>query len=227
MKITVYTVIDCQFSKQEKEYLNSHKLQFEEKNLETNKEFLTEMLAVSDNFAGTPVTRLEKDDGQIQVLKGFTQSEFDEALGFAPSAPSKETGDAAQMEAVSPASTPVTNQLDVNTPSPAPTAPAPTPPPQTPEPQNPTVPEPPIVPVVEPPPQSTSPIPSTPQISQTQPVNQPDTPPTPIQPQDERLTSVLDNLQSMSSSPSSTPNEVTTASPASPNMPSVPDLKLG
>ncbi len=82
MKITVYTTTDCQFSKAEKEYLNSHTLQFEEKNLETNKEFLTEMLAVSNNFAGTPVTRVEKDDGTIAVLKGFTKEEFDTTFGF-------------------------------------------------------------------------------------------------------------------------------------------------
>src|SRR3989344_4475407 len=92
MKITVYSLSDCQFSKQEKEYFKSHKLQFEEKNLEKNKDFLTEMLAVGDNFAGTPVTKIEKDDGQVVVLKGFTQAEFDQTLGFAP-APSAPQSD--------------------------------------------------------------------------------------------------------------------------------------
>ncbi len=84
MKITVYTISDCKFSKEEKDFLNAHKLPFEEKNLEANKEFLTEMLSVSNNFAGTPVTKIEKDDGQIMVLKGFTQKDFEEALGLAP-----------------------------------------------------------------------------------------------------------------------------------------------
>jgi len=83
MKITIYTITDCQFSKQEKEYLTAHNLQYEEKSLETNKDFLTEMLAVSNNFAGTPVTRVEKDDGSIAVLKGFTKEEFDTTFGFA------------------------------------------------------------------------------------------------------------------------------------------------
>lgn len=82
MKITVYTIKDCAFSKQEKEYLNANKLAFEEKDLETNKDFLTEMLAISNNFAGTPVTRVEKDDGTIVVLKGFTKEEFDNTFGF-------------------------------------------------------------------------------------------------------------------------------------------------
>jgi glutaredoxin len=82
MKITLYTISDCPFSKQEKDYLNSHQIAYEEKNLETNKDFLTEMLAVSSNFAGTPVTKIEKDDGTSTVLKGFTQSEFDSALNL-------------------------------------------------------------------------------------------------------------------------------------------------
>jgi glutaredoxin len=86
MKITMYTITECQFSKQEREYLSAHGLQFEEKNLETNREFLTEMLAVGSNFAGTPVTKIEKDDGQIAVLKGFTAAEFDKTLGFAAAA---------------------------------------------------------------------------------------------------------------------------------------------
>lgn len=84
MKITIYTIKDCAFSKQEKEYLNANKLVFEEKDLETNKDFLTEMLAISNNFAGTPVTRVEKDDGTIAVLKGFTKEEFDTTFGFVP-----------------------------------------------------------------------------------------------------------------------------------------------
>lgn len=82
MKITLYTVSNCQFSKQEKDYLASHNLQYEEKNLETNRDFLTEMMAISNNFAGTPVTKIEKDDGQIAVLKGFTKTEFDQALSL-------------------------------------------------------------------------------------------------------------------------------------------------
>ncbi len=84
MKITIYTIKDCAFSKQEKEYLTANKLMFEEKDLETNKDFLTEMLAISNNFAGTPVTRVEKDDGTIAVLKGFTKDEFDTTFGLAP-----------------------------------------------------------------------------------------------------------------------------------------------
>ena len=82
MKITIFTISDCYFSKQEKEYLQSHNLPFEERNLEENREFLTEMLTISNNFAGTPVTKIEKDDGQIVVLKGFTKDEFDKTFNI-------------------------------------------------------------------------------------------------------------------------------------------------
>lgn len=81
MKITVYTINNCQYSKAEKDYLQAHNLPYEEKNLETNKEYLTEMLAIANNFAGTPVTKIEKDDGQIAILKGFTKEEFDKLTG--------------------------------------------------------------------------------------------------------------------------------------------------
>jgi len=114
MKITVYTINDCPFSKQEKDYLSANKLAFEEKNLESNKEFLTEMLAVSNNFAGTPVTKVEKDDGQIAVLKGFTKEEFDKTFSFetAPK-PVEETN--AKMD-IPPASTPTPPSISTSPP---------------------------------------------------------------------------------------------------------------
>lgn len=82
MKITVYTITDCPFCKQEKDFLTAQGLQFEEKNVQENREFLTEMLQVSDKFAGVPFTMIEKDTGEKVGLKGFTQSEFETALGL-------------------------------------------------------------------------------------------------------------------------------------------------
>lgn len=139
MKITIYTISDCAFCKQEKDYLTSHNIAYEEKNLETNKDFLTEMLAVSNNFAGTPVTKIEKDDGQITVLKGFTKDEFDQALGIAQVAPAVQTAEASMNM---PSDATVTPPI----PAPVPPAPEPTAPAPIPEP-----PQPPIVQSVEPP----------------------------------------------------------------------------
>lgn len=128
MKITVYTIPDCQFSKQEKEYLAANKLTFEEKNLEANREFLTEMMTLANNFAGTPVTKVEKDDGQIAVLKGFTREEFDKTFGLTPAEPAL-----SEMNA----------QVAVPTPAPVPVPPQPPQPPETPPPEPPQPPQPP------------------------------------------------------------------------------------
>lgn len=202
MKITIYTIKDCAFSKQEKEYLNTNKLVFEEKDLETNKDFLTEMLAISNNFAGTPVTRVEKDDGSIAVLKGFTKGEFDTVFGFAP----------IPAENQSPAAAPSAAPGQVNdTPIPADM------PPKVED----------VKPVAEvvPPVETISPAPA---IENPQPVNPltnevNNESPTTVDP----LKSVMDDLQSKSQ-PTDPPIQPTssdsTASPALPNIPE-PDFK--
>lgn len=134
MKITVYTITECQFSKLEKEYLSSHGLQFDEKNVSTNREFLTEMLTVGSNFAGTPVTKIDTDDGKTVVLKGFTKEEFDKTLGFAgtPPAEAKVAETAAPVQAQvapAPVEQPPVTPAAVQTAAPAvevtPTQPAP------------------------------------------------------------------------------------------------------
>jgi len=73
--ITIYTTTSCPFCKAEKEYLGSVNLTFVEKNVEEDTESLKEMLNVSDNFAGVPVTVLNGPKGK-KVVKGFTKDEF-------------------------------------------------------------------------------------------------------------------------------------------------------
>lgn len=210
MKITIYTINDCQFSKQEKEYLKAHNLPYEEKNLEANKEFLTEMLAISNNFAGTPVTKIEKDDGQIIVLKGFTPKEFDETLGLT------------KRPSVVQTAGQTTNQIP---PSQMPQSPAsptpPSPPPvQPPKPQDMPSPQPPVelsTPVPEPAEPSNPVVPPA-----NEPTNQPkDEQTAPANPQ---LSSILNNLQSMASSESSANNQPSANNSSSANnLPNIPN----
>lgn len=144
MKITVYTINDCQYSKAEKDYLQAHNLPFEEKNLETNKQYLTEMLALANNFAGTPVTKIEKDDGQISILKGFTKEEFDKLTGVGQpqTAVVNSTVNVPTSPAVSSSKASATEEASAQagqpsiTPPPTPVAPPPAPmtPPVTPQP---------------------------------------------------------------------------------------------
>lgn len=141
MKITIYTISDCVFCKQEKDYLTSHNVAYEEKNLETNKDFLTEMLAVSNNFAGTPVTKIEKDDGQITVLKGFTKEDFDQALNITPvvAAPTEQPVAPAIQTAEASMSMPSDTAVAPTIPVPTPPAPEPTITANIPEPTQPPV----------------------------------------------------------------------------------------
>ena len=218
MKITIYTINDCVFSKQEKDYLVANKLAFEEKNLETNKEFLTEMLAVSNNFAGTPVTKIEKDDGQIVILKGFTLEEFNKTLGLTPTTdtsvdttPKVEETHVDMQSPVSPVA-PQTNDplppLDI----PAPVAPTDLPqPPVVPAPVMPvtsattlTVSEPPVIPPTEPVPPAQPTVPAAPVAPQTGPSN-------------DQLNSILSDLQNKVNQPDLNP----------PPAPVIPNPDLG
>jgi len=209
MKITVYTVSDCQFSKQEKEYLQSHNLSYEEKNLEQNREWLTEMLAVSNNFAGTPVTKIEKDDGQIIVLKGFTKEEFDQVLGFKKE--ESVTQASADISAASQVNEP-SSPSQPKTPQPSPTQPT-TSKPQT---QQPPISQPPT-PNTPPPP--SQPIQPTPPPAPTQEVNPPPTnnPPPSYDP----LSSVLSDLE-QKANPNQPPPLPSSQSPT--NIPNIPDF---
>lgn len=144
MKVTLYTTSTCPFCQQEKSYLQSKRLSFEEKNVELNKAYLDEMLQVGSNFAGVPVTKIEKDDGQTVVLKGFTQSEFDAALATSQPAVQAQSDDTAQPPAPTPEPTTpsVPPPYEPVAPTPAPIEPEPTitPPAPTPEPLAPTPP---------------------------------------------------------------------------------------
>lgn len=80
MKVTLYTIPDCPFSKQAKDFLASKGIEFVEKDVQSNKDNLSEMLSQSNNFAGVPFCVVEKDSGQKDVLKGFTQSDYEAVL---------------------------------------------------------------------------------------------------------------------------------------------------
>ena len=114
MKTTVYTITDCPFCKQEKDFLTAQGIQFEEKNVQENRQFLTEMLEVSNKFAGVPFTIVEKDSGEKVSLRGFTQSEFEEALGKTTAAPA--TSAPAEAPALDVVAAPVIPTLDTQVP---------------------------------------------------------------------------------------------------------------
>lgn len=77
--VVVYTIENCAFCKAEKDYLTAHAITFEEKRVDSSEANLKEMLALSDNFAGVPVTHLKGASSQ-RVVKGFTEAEFAQEL---------------------------------------------------------------------------------------------------------------------------------------------------
>ncbi len=83
MNVTLYTINDTEsdFCKQAKDFLNAHNIPFENKDVEHDRTALSEMLAVSDNFSGVPVMVVGEGDNK-HVVKGFTQQEFEQALGL-------------------------------------------------------------------------------------------------------------------------------------------------
>lgn len=195
MKITVYTISDCPFCRQEKEYLKNNNLPHEEKNLETNRDFLTEMLAVSNNFSGVPVTKIEKDDGQIDVLKGFTKEEFDRVLGLIPAVQTQQPPEPTTPPGPQPP--PAGGPPPSPTPIPPQEPEMPSTPIEEPTPQVPPISEPPKEPEMPPPPPPPTPVepPVAPQPTNTQPPKQ-----------DEALSAILNNLQAKAAEPSSLPS---------------------
>jgi len=169
MKVVIYTQNNCQFTPQEKTYLTSKGVTFEEKNVETNKEALDEMMKLGSNFAGTPVTQITKDDGTTAVLKGFTQTEFDAALGASVQVQTAnaDVSVSASDQPIVPPMPPMDSTSSPQMPEPVPPAPMDLPStPPMPEPMpmdsasSPQVPEPPVPPMPEPIMPSTPPSPT-------------------------------------------------------------------
>jgi glutaredoxin-like YruB-family protein len=75
-KVIVYSSDYCPFCDQAKEFLKENKVDFEEKNVQQDKQFMEEMKEKSGQ-SGVPVIDI---DGKIIV--GFRQAEIKEALGL-------------------------------------------------------------------------------------------------------------------------------------------------
>ncbi len=255
MKVTIYTINDAEsdFCKQAKDFLTAHNIQFENKDVEHDRKALSEMLALSDNFSGVPVIVVETDGGEKKVLKGFTQTEVEQALGLASDA-------AASMPAMTPPAAPI------ETPSapaavepltapvePTPIEPAPL---ETPAPVEPMVPEAPVMPVepvvetpapvetplapapVEPMPvvETPAPIEPAPVMPTEAPVETPavpmpvETPTMTPDNQDDKLKGIMDTLaQNGAQTPTEAPAPMPSAPTPTPlapagDMPSIPDF---
>ncbi|MCR4330128.1 MAG: glutaredoxin family protein [Candidatus Roizmanbacteria bacterium] len=104
--VIVYTIDNCPFCKAEKDYLTAHSIAFEEKRVDSSEENLKEMLALSDNFAGVPVTHLKGVSSQ-RVVKGFTETEFTQELIDVGFLKPEEAPEASEVQPISTTEAPV------------------------------------------------------------------------------------------------------------------------
>jgi len=75
-KIIIYTSPNCYYCHQLKDFLNFHKIEFEEKDISQSQEVMEEMIRKSGQI-GVPVIDI---DGEI--ISGFYQPEIEEKLGI-------------------------------------------------------------------------------------------------------------------------------------------------
>jgi glutaredoxin 3 len=81
MKVTLYTIPECPYCQQARDYFTAKGIQFEEKDVKADKDSLSEMLSLSNKFAGVPFCSVLKDSGETVMLKGFTEADYDVACG--------------------------------------------------------------------------------------------------------------------------------------------------
>lgn len=74
-KITIYTSDNCQFCHMAKDWFKEHNLEFEEKNISSDKDSMLELR--KQGYAGVPVIFVDDE-----VILGFNQEKLEKALGM-------------------------------------------------------------------------------------------------------------------------------------------------
>ncbi len=77
--IKVFSTPTCPYCKMVKEYLNKQNIQFEDVDVGKNKEAAKELIDISGQM-GVPVTVLEKEGGENQIIIGFDQVALEDAF---------------------------------------------------------------------------------------------------------------------------------------------------
>lgn len=80
MKVTIYSTTSCPYCTMLKDYLDSKNIFFEEKLVDQNEEFKTEMLNESNGFLGVPFVVIVKDDNSKETVLGFDKGKLDQVL---------------------------------------------------------------------------------------------------------------------------------------------------
>ena len=81
MKLKIYTTTTCPFCKQEKAYLDSKGVKYENIFVDEDQKAAEEMVKISHQM-GVPFNVITKDDGTTITVLGFEKERLDKILGI-------------------------------------------------------------------------------------------------------------------------------------------------
>jgi glutaredoxin 3 len=79
MKIKLYTTTTCPFCKQEKAFLDSKNIKYENHFVDEDEKAAEEMVKISGQM-GVPFAVITQDDGSVVTILGFDKSKLESAL---------------------------------------------------------------------------------------------------------------------------------------------------
>ncbi|MBY0088985.1 glutaredoxin family protein [Brevibacillus sp. M2.1A] len=77
-KVIIYTQVTCGPCQEEKMWLTSNNIAFEDRDIRQNEAFFQEAIQLGASM--TPVTHIEKENGEQIVIHGFDKEELKKAL---------------------------------------------------------------------------------------------------------------------------------------------------
>lgn len=80
-KVKIYSTQTCPFCKMEKEYLDGHKIAYENIFIDEDTEAAKDLMSLEGQF-GVPFTVFTKEDGSKESLLGFDKEEINRILNI-------------------------------------------------------------------------------------------------------------------------------------------------
>ena len=82
MQITIYATTTCPYCKMLEDFLDSKKVKYIKKLVDTDETAKDEMMRESSGFLGVPFTVITKEDGTKENVIGFDQNKISTILGL-------------------------------------------------------------------------------------------------------------------------------------------------